>query len=82
MENIKIKRLNELKYFESYIKMCQPLVEHVYHASIYFRFGEEQSCINTIHWDLLDRTTEEGEKLLLKAINAICNTNFEIEGYI
>lgn len=81
MEVTKIKRLNELQYYEDFIKYHQPLVKHVYQASIYFRFGDEESCINAIHWDLLDRTTEEGEKLLLKAINAICNTNFEIEGY-
>lgn len=78
MEKIKIKRLGELIAFEEYIKGQQPLVACVYCSSIYFYDATGEHCQNSIQWNLKDDNSKELNKALLAAINAACNTNFEL----
>lgn len=76
---IKIKKTSDLTAFEEYIKGQQPLVRCVYSSSIYF-FGGQNDCQYAIHFDLdLDRNRNEIDKIMLKAINAACNTEFEFD---
>lgn len=76
---IKIKNLHELYAFEEYIKGQQPLVRSVYTSAIYF-FGGENDCQYSFHFDPhLSRNKDEIDKIMLKAINAACNTEFEFD---
>jgi hypothetical protein len=75
----KIKSLTELTAFEEYIKGQQPLVARVYTGSIYFYGVDGGYCQHSIFWDIAGNTNIQLQKSLLAAVNAACNTDFELE---
>lgn len=78
--SIKIKNLSELSKHAYFIKRQQPLVREVYSSSIYF-FGGTNDCQYSISFEFGEepKRSSKVEIALLSAINAACNTDFEID---
>jgi len=83
MEKIKIKDLSDLykEEYEHYIKYKCPEVKNVYCTGIYFKNENDPDCCGIqISFNSYPKTISISmQERILKAINAACNTYFELE---
>ena len=83
MEKIKIKDLSELhkEEHEHYIKYKCPEVKNVYCTGIYFKDENNPDCcgISIGFHGYPNPLSISMQEIILKAINAACNTYFELE---
>lgn len=81
MRKIKIKCLSELTNHETYIRNSCKDIKHVFDTGIYF-YNEldPKSCGLQISFSSYPtKISFDNQQLILRAINAACNTEFILE---
>jgi len=78
IDYIVIDDLSQLYHHEDYIKLCCKEVKEVFVTAIYFKDGNNPaSCgVSIAFHGHPDPLTSRIQAVILKAINAACNTNF------